>query len=139
MAEYKRYTLPAHRYASNNEQPAVVAIFIVLSIVSSACAPMTSRFRRSSARSVVHADGYEVHEALPRYAEYREGDHVLRFGAELTGRKSRYDIILYANGAVRWQPPFDGEELSAERVGTIVERVSAGLAALRINPLWVRH
>lgn len=52
-------------------------------------------FRRTGPGSAVHRDGYEVHEYLPNFAAYREGDDVLRLSGELTGRKSAYDIILY--------------------------------------------
>ena len=94
-------------------------------------------FRRTDAKTVTHDDGYVVREAFPRYAEYREGDHVLRFGAEMTGPRSPYAIILHGHTPPpRWQPPFEGEALNTERLRTIIERVTAGLHALGIRPQW---
>lgn len=91
-------------------------------------------FRRTGRRAAVHPDGYEVREHLPGFAEYREGDHVLRFGGEVTGRKSAYDIILYPPRS--WQPPFETEALPSDRLATVIERVTAGLQVLGIRPLW---
>ena len=91
-------------------------------------------FRRAGSRSALHPEGYEVREHLPSFVEYREGDHVLRFGGELTGRKSVYDIILYPPRS--WQPPFEGEGLPPDRLATVIERVSAGLQILGIRTLW---
>ena len=94
-------------------------------------------FRRTGQRIATHPDGYEVREALPRFAEYREADRVLRFGGEVTGRKSPYDIILYARTpSLRWEPPHAEDAISPEELQRIIERVTAGLGALGLKTLW---
>jgi len=92
---------------------------------------------RSGPRTVTSILGFEVDETFPYHLEYREGDHVFRFQAELTNLQSRADTMVYdTTKDGHWQPPFEQEPLDEATRHRILVRVSAALALLNITPAW---
>lgn len=64
---------------------------------------------------------------------YKEGEKILRIDSEMLG--GEYDHAIYWSKVNRWNPPFDGEELSDAEKARIKANIEKELKSLRID--WV--
>jgi hypothetical protein len=69
------------------------------------------------------------------YYHYVEGDHVLQVVVEPCRevKTGRYYEILAEESFSRWQPPFDGDPIPAERIAKIKQRVLDALKFMDIE------
>lgn len=70
---------------------------------------------------------------------YHKGDHVFKFGLEVSG-VPQYDFLFYPDSSISrtWQPPFDKETVSAEEKQEIIDRVLAAVKFMGQNAMVVR-
>lgn len=95
-------------------------------------------FMRMDKKTVASDLGFTVRRDDVYTLSYQEGDHVFKFGLELSGDKE-YDFLFYPDSSLsrRWQPPFDQEDVSPEKKQEIVERVLAAVKFMGKNPLVI--
>jgi hypothetical protein len=95
-------------------------------------------FMRMDNKTVASDLGFTVRREDVYTLSYREGDHVFKFGLEVSGVKE-YDFLFYRDSSLsrRWQAPFDQEEVSPEKRQQIVERVLAAVKFMGKKPLVI--
>lgn len=81
-------------------------------------------FMRMDKKTVASDLGFSVRRDDVYTLSYYEGDHVFKFGLELSGVKE-YDFLFYRDSSLSrgWQPPFDKEEVSPAKKKEIMDRV----------------
>lgn len=86
-------------------------------------------FLRMDKNTVASDLGFSVRRDDVYTLSYHEGDHVFKFGLEVSGKQQEYNFILYTDSSMSraWQPPFEKEQVSAEKKREIVERVLAAV------------
>ena len=87
------------------------------------------RFIRSGPQWVESATGFVVQSAGRYKIEYVEGDHVLVVPIEDIG--DPFKVILYLSEAQKWQPPYDTEPISPDRLREIHSNIMEALKFLK--------
>jgi hypothetical protein len=85
-------------------------------------------FRRLTAQSVGHPDGYVVQSGGRFGFQYVEGDHV----ASIYCDPGPPADAIYLWTLTGWDPPFDEEPLTEAKREEIIERILAGLDFLEV-------
>jgi hypothetical protein len=88
------------------------------------------RFKELSPQSVVSDHGFIVRSA-GRYAlEYLEGERLLKVPREIMA--ASFPDEIHISKAKHWEPPYDNEILSLDKVSEIKTRIGAALTYLHI-------
>jgi hypothetical protein len=82
-------------------------------------------FMQMDKRTVANDLGFSVRRDDIYTLSYHEGERILKFGLELSGRQEDYNFILYSDSSLSrgWQPPYDKEAISPEKKKEILKRV----------------
>lgn len=96
-------------------------------------------FVRMDKKTVASDLGFTVRRDDVYTLSYHEGDHVFKFGLELSGKPEEYNFILYTDSSISrtWQPPYEKEEVSAEKKREIIDRVLAAVKFMEKKALVV--
>jgi len=62
---------------------------------------------------------------------YKEGSKSMRVDCEMLFKD--YDVVIYWSEVKRWNPPFDGEDLSEAEKARIKANIEKELKSLRID------
>ena len=93
------------------------------------------KFIRSGPQWVESDTGFIVRSAGRYKKEYVEGDHVLVVPIEHHG--DPFTVILYLSKAQKWEPPYDKEQISADKLQKINVDIIAALKFLN-TPIEVK-
>lgn len=97
--------------------------------------PWTSReFRWLNKQGVASSNGFILQSVERYFYNYIEGDHVMKVDVEPLGDMVKnYSERIVSRSLARWQPPYDTEELTLERIAEIRKNISAALEFMKIN------